>query len=494
MAPINFWPAMFVTFTLVVWLIDGAGGARWGGIGMGFLTGWWFGFGYLLAGLYWIGNAFLVDAKTFAWLLPFAVIALPAGLALYTGFGFALARLLWARGPFRVLALAAALSAAEWLRGHLLTGFPWNTFGYALTNPLAIAQSVSLFGIWGQTFIAIAIFASPAVLADDRTETRRPFMPVVLAGLALVALAAYGGVRLAHNPPGIVDGVRLRIMQPNVPQDERFNYDAKQQIINHYIALSAGGAAGLRDVNFLIWPESAFPFFLTREPGALAMIANLLAPDTVLLTGAASLAEQVPGRPGLHAYNSVYEIDHNGAILARYDKVHLVPFGEYLPFEDTLERFGLSQLVPVPGGFLPGTRRIKIALAGAPDVLPLVCYEIIFAGEAVPRGERPGWLLNVTNDAWFGVSPGPYQHFQQARVRAIEEGLPLVRAANDGISAVVDPLGRIVGSLPLGQEGILDTSLPRVLEETTYASIGDNLFFIVVAASMLMCFATRMRL
>jgi apolipoprotein N-acyltransferase len=495
MAPINFWPAMFVTFAVVVWLLDGAGGARWGGTGASFLTGWWFGFGYFLAGFYWIGNAFLVEAKTFGWLLPFAVAGLPAGMAIYTGLGFALARLLWPRGAFRVLTLAAALSSAEWLRGHLLTGFPWNAFGYALTSPLPLAQGVSLFGIWGLTFIAIAVFASPAVLADDRGETRRPYVPVLLAGLTLAALAAYGAIRLARNPTATVEGVRLRIMQPNVPQDERFNYNAKQQILSRYVSLSEGGAGanGLREVNFLIWPESAFPFFLTREPDALATIANMLAPDTVLLTGAASLAEQVPGRTGLRAYNSVYVIDHNGAILAKYDKLHLVPFGEYLPFQDTLERLGLTQLAHIPGGFVPGARRLKIALPGAPEVLPLICYEIIFPGEAIPPGERPGWLLNVTNDAWFGMSPGPYQHFQQARVRAVEEGLPLVRAANNGISAVVDPLGRIVASLPLGQDGILDTALPRALDTTTYASIKDVLFLIVVSATLLVSFVARLR-
>jgi apolipoprotein N-acyltransferase len=492
MAPVDFWPAMLVTFPLLVWMLDAPGVSRWGGIGSSFVVGWWFGFGYFLAGLYWVGNAFLVDAKTFGWLLPFAVTLLPAGLAVFTGVGVALARLLWTRGPLRVLTLAAALSSAEWLRGHAFTGFPWNTYGYALTTPLPLAQSVSLFGIWGLTFVAVAVFASPAVLADDRSDAPRPYLPVVLASAVLVALAGFGGIRLASNPTVLVEGVRLRIMQPNVPQDERFNYNAKQPIMNRYAALSGDGANGLHDIKFLIWPESAFPFFLTREPDALAAIANMLPPDTVLITGAASLAEQVPGRSGLRAYNSVYAIDHNGTILAKYDKLHLVPFGEYLPFQDTLERLGLMQLTKVQGGFVPGDRRRRIELAGAPDVLPLVCYEIIFPGEAVPNGERPGWLLNVTNDAWFGMTPGPYQHFQQARVRAIEEGLPLVRAANNGISAVIDPLGRILGSLPLGQEGTLDTSLPRAISSTTYSSIRDVLFFTVVGATLFAGFASRL--
>jgi len=162
--------------------------------------------------------------------------------------------------------------------------------------------------------------------------------------------------------------------------------------------------------------------------------------------------------------------------------MHLVPFGEYLPFEHLLVRAGLTQLTSVPGGFLPGGQRHRIAIPGAPDMLPLVCYEAIFPGEAVPEGERPGWLLNLTNDAWFGISTGPYQHFQQARVRAIEEGLPLIRAANSGISAVIDPVGRIIASLPLGQDGLLDSALPKPARITIYARTGDLIFIIAVAA------------
>ncbi len=177
-------------------------------------------------------------------------------------------------------------------------------------------------------------------------------------------------------------------------------------------------------------------------------------------------------------------IDHRGSILATYDKLHLVPFGEYLPFEDLLERAGLTQLTNVPGGFLPGAQRRRIAVPGAPDMLPLICYEAIFPGEAVPSGERPSWLLNLTNDAWFGISSGPYQHFQQARVRAIEEGLPLIRAANSGISAVIDPLGRIIAALPLGQAGLLDAALPRAGQITIYARIGDFLFGVAVMGTM----------
>jgi apolipoprotein N-acyltransferase len=283
-------------------------------------------------------------------------------------------------------------------------------------------------------------------------------------------------------------------MQPNLAQDEKFNYAARQRIMKHYLSLSdrATGPenSGLRDVTHLIWPESAFPFFLTREGDAMAQIAELLPQGTVLITGAARAADPAPGRP-VRAYNSVYVIDHDGTVLSVYDKVHLVPFGEYLPFQTALEKLGLMQLTKLPGGFLSGDRNRSYLVPGAPRMLPLVCYEIIFPGAVVPSGERPGWLLNVTNDAWFGISSGPYQHFQQSRVRAIEEGLPLVRAANNGISAVVDPYGRIVRQLPLGVEGVLDSPLPAAAARTMYARFGDTISGLMVAMFLLIVMRYR---
>ncbi|HEY2228592.1 MAG TPA: apolipoprotein N-acyltransferase [Xanthobacteraceae bacterium] len=476
LAPVNFWPAPFLTFPILIWLVDGSAAGRLGGAFAAAGAGWWFGFGYFVVGLYWIGNALLVDAKTFGWLLPFAVIALPAALALFPAFGVALARFMWGRGPARVLALAVGLTAAEWLRGHVLTGFPWNAFGYALTGPLPLAQGAALMGIWGLTFLAVVVYGSPAVLADGRADTARPWLVPAFCAVLLAGLALYGTLRLQANPTSYVDGVRLRIMQPNLQQDEKFNYSQKQQVMDRYLALSdrASGprSTGIRDVTHLVWPESAFPFFLTRDAGALAQIAALLPPGTVLITGAVRAPEGVPDAAVTRAYNSVYVIDHDGSILSVYDKVHLVPFGEYLPFQEFLEELGLQQITKVRGGFIPGDRRRTLKVPRAPDLLPLICYEIIFP-EAVPRSDRPGWIVNLTNDGWFGASAGPYQHLQQARIRAIEQGLPLVRAANTGISAVLDPFGRTIDSLPLGTEGVLDARLPRATAITPYARTGD---------------------
>ncbi|MFL4967212.1 MAG: apolipoprotein N-acyltransferase [Xanthobacteraceae bacterium] len=497
LAPFNLWPVMFLTFPVLVWLIDGSAAGRLGGVMSAAGAGWWFGFGYFLAGLYWVGHAFLVDAKTFGWLLPFAVAGLPAGLALFTAAGLAFARAMWTRGPSRVLALAVALTVVEWLRGHLLTGFPWNAYGYALTGPLVLAQSAALVGIWGLTFMAVAIFATPAVLVDERIYTRRPWLPPLCAALVLAACATYGLVRLNQTPTSFVAGVRLRIMQPNLPQDEKFNYGAKQQVMSRYLTLSdratGPGTTGIRDVTHLIWPESAFPFFIAREPEALAQIAALLPQGTVLVTGGVRPEETTPGAQIVQGYNSIYVIDHDGSILGTYDKLHLVPFGEYLPFQGLLESFGLMQLTKVQGGFLAGERRRPLAMPGAPAAVPLICYEIIFSGEAVPRaGDRPGWLINLTNDGWFGNSTGPYQHFQQARVRAIEEGLPLVRAANTGISAVVDPVGRVINHLPLATEGVFDASLPRRIPPTLFVRIGDSLAALMLAGAAVLVLRRRM--
>ena len=281
-------------------------------------------------------------------------------------------------------------------RSSVLTGFPWNAFGYALTAPLALAQAASLVGIWGLTFIAVARVRSPATLTDDRQ--RNP--PAMVAARARRRgsrwrLAATARCGCARTPTRLVDGVHLRIMQPNLQQDVRFNYAAKQEVMNRYVALSnrASGpqSQGMHDVTHLIWPESPFPFFLTREADALAQITKLLPQGTVLITGAMRLADpDHPAESGV--YNSIYVIDHNGSIAAIYDKVHLVPFGEYLPFENILERLGLQELTKQRGGFLAGDRHRLIAIPGAPIALPLICYEIIFPGDdrGRPAGGRAG--------------------------------------------------------------------------------------------------------
>lgn len=466
---------LWLTMPVLVWLIDGSVGSleqgrmrRWR---PAFATGWWFGFGYFLASLWWLGNAFLVEADVFAWVLPLAIIGLPAGLALFWGLAAVLARAMWSDDWRRIFSLAAAFGIMEWLRGTILTGFPWNAIGYALTAGEVMMQSASLIGIYGLNVLAVIVFAAPATVFPGPEKGRRPVAVAALAILLMAILGLYGFLRLSNADQAVVDGVRLRLVQPSIAQADKWNPENKERIFRSYLALSQDAALGpMGPDTVLVWPESAFPFVLTQEPGALGAIGEMLPPGAALVTGAARLETVSSGRP--RAFNSLYVINHEGVIQDAYDKVHLVPFGEYLPFQSVLESIGLEQLTRLRGGFSPGTRRRAMSLPGAPAFSPLICYEIIFPGAAVPPGDRPGFILNVTNDAWFGNTPGPYQHFYQARVRAVEEGLPLVRNANTGISAVVDGYGRIVVATKLNEKRAIEAQLPVSLVQPLASKYG----------------------
>jgi apolipoprotein N-acyltransferase len=495
MPPFGFLPALAVSLTVAVWLIDGAGAGRLSAtLRSTALIGWSWGFGYFVAGLWWLGAAFLVEADQFAWALPFGVLGLPALLAFFPALGFALSRLIWSPGPGRIFALAFGLTVSEWLRGTLFTGFPWNTLGMALAQNAWLMQGASLVGLYGLTVLAILICAAPATLGTGATSRARILAPgLALAGLA--GLALFGAMRLPATPSRTVAGVKLRIMQPNLPQDAKFRPENRDDIMRHYLALSDRGTSpqstGVADATHLIWPESAFPFLLHRDARALAQIAALLPPGTTLVTGAAREGE--PGQDGRRFYNAIQVIADDGTIIDTYDKMHLVPFGEYFPhFLDGLLRgLGIRQFVHVPGGFEPGERRGGFFVQGLPPVAPTICYEAIFPGAIVGPGPRPGLILNVTNDAWFGNTPGPHQHFAQARVRAVEEGLPLVRAANTGISAVIDPYGRLTASLPLGVEGVLDSALPESIGQPIFARYGQALVIVLILCCGFMAAITR---
>ncbi|HLX98775.1 MAG TPA: apolipoprotein N-acyltransferase [Roseiarcus sp.] len=481
--PLSLFPLIAVPLTVAVWLIDGAqdharGRRLAASLKAAFGAGWWMGFGYFLAGLWWVGSALLVEADKFAWALPLAVVALPAVLAVFPALGFALARLLWSPGPVRILALAFGLGAAEWARGLLFTGFPWNDLGMALGVNLVLAQTASLVGLHGLTFLSVAIFAAPATLwrvSDSRLDPT----PAIVAALALALIAAFGAFRLMAPPSAALPGVKLRLIQPDVAQDDAtFRPENRRAILRRYFDLSERAASpersGVKDVTDLIWPESAFPFILSRDPEAVSEIVAFLGRGATLITGAARVENGGNGPP--RYFNSIEIVGPNGLSGRHYDKQHLVPFGEYLPFASLIERAGVTQLVDIPGGFEPGSGRRILPVPGLPDAMPLICYEAIFPielGSLVTGAERPGWLLNVTDDAWFGLTPGPYQHFAQARLRAIELGLPLVRDANSGISAVLDGFGREIAVAPLGAEGVLDAELPVALTPTWQSRLGS---------------------
>lgn len=490
--PLDLWPLIVVPMTVAVWLIDGAvGKSAASRFRAAAAAGWWWGFGFFLAGLWWLGAAFLVEADKFAWAMPLGVVALPALLAIFPALAFGCARLLWPSGTGRILMLAIMLSLSEWLRGHVLTGFPWNVYGMMLAGQPQVAQIASVVGLYGLTLVSVAIGAAPATLGTAERPWARWRAPVI-ALLAVAGLVGFGLWRVPAGPAPLVAGVKLRLMQPNLPQDAKFNARNGEAILNQYLALSdratSPATPGVQAVTHLIWPESAFPFLLGRTPQALSRIAALLPPNTTLITGAARAGELLPGESRPPIFNAIQVVDDEGAIVSSYDKVHLVPFGEYLPpvLERLIRSVGLSEFVSVPGGFAAGTRRLPLAIRGLPPAAPLICYEVVFPAEVAPQGPRAGFMLNLTNDGWFGQTSGPYQHFAQARLRAIEEGLPLVRVANTGISAVTDGYGRVLGSLPLGREGVLDTGLPRAGPATPYSRFGDLIYAAMLVGFLLL--------
>jgi apolipoprotein N-acyltransferase len=452
MPPVDFAPALIIPMTLAVWLIDGAvdraegGGLAWASLRAAFGAGWWLGFGYFVAGLWWVGSAFLVDADKFAWALPFGVLGLPAVLAIFPALGCALARLIWRPDAWRILSLAVGLGASEWLRCVVLTGFPWNELGMALGVNLELAQVASIVGLHGLTLLAVAIFAAPATLW---TEARRRWPPTAIAAVALAAIFAFGMWRVSAPASPTLPNVKLRLMQPNISQGEDFSPENGETIVQDYLSLSdratSPTTSSVADVTHLIWPESAFPFLLARDGAALAAISEFLRGGTILITGAARLDEADHSDDRRHFYNSILTLDRRGLLPERYDKRHLVPFGEYMPFGRWLRRLGIAQFVRMPGGFDAGTGDNKLHISGLPTARALICYEAIFPN---------------------GLTAGPYQHFAEARLRAIETGLPLVRAANTGVSAIADGRGRILAEAPLGVQAVIDGPLPEPLAPT----------------------------
>jgi apolipoprotein N-acyltransferase len=488
-APLHLWPVLFLTFGPLVWLLDGCHRDHrelGGRLKCAALIGFWFGFGYFLAGLYWVAEAFLVEPWRHGWLIPFVMTALPAGMALFFVVAAVLAMLMWWQGAARAFALAVALGLAEYARGHVVTGLPWNLVGYSILGGDAMMQIASLFGVYALSLLAVLLFVSPAAIAaPEGSGLGGGKGTIALAASLLLLLGAgtlWGEQRLAHADSAGT-GIKVRIVQADIDQAEKWRPENSAEIFNDYLDLTKSGAGGLGGISLVVWPETAVPFLLADSPQALSLIAEALPEGTSLLVGSARLVEERDAQGTLTAtriFNSLLVIDDKGEVLNAYDKIHLVPFGEYLPFQDFMESLGFMQLTGVRGGFSAGTGPRLLAIPGAPPASPLICYEIIFPDDVVDISEkrvvdiseRPGWLLNITNDAWFGSSAGPYQHFHQARVRAVEQGLPLVRAANTGISAMVDPYGRILAEIGLGEKGAIDSELPKAVSQTLFARLG----------------------
>lgn len=454
-APYDFFAACFVSFPVLVWLLDGTTGEASGGLlrrlRPAFAVGWWFGFGYFLAGLWWIGQALLVEADDYAWAMPFAVVGIPLLLAFFYGFAAALARLLWSSGIGRIAALAFAFAVAEWLRGFLFTGFPWNAVGYAAMPVPLLMQSVSAIGVNGMNALAVFVFAMPALLAGRRNLK----VGAAIVGILIAAHLGFGYYRLT-TPVQVAKTLDVRIVQPAVDMREKWDASVRDRIFATLLGMSSKAPAPDKPrPQLILWPETSVPFLFTERPDALTALGEMLSDGQMLVAGAVR-EEGASTNAATRYYNSVVAINDKGEIVDAVDKVHLVPFGEYLPFADLLRRIGIEQLVAGPAMFAAGNERHAISLPGAIGGLPFVCYEVIFPELVSVDAASSQLIVNLTNDAWFGDTPGPYQHFRQAQIRAVENGLPLLRAANNGISAVVDARGRVVDALAINARDTID--------------------------------------
>jgi apolipoprotein N-acyltransferase len=348
-------------------------------------------------------------------------------------------------------------------------------------------QTVSVFGIYGLSLVTVVIALLPAALVDGEGKRSGLSWPPIAIGVTLSVLFVFGWWRLPPGAAPTFDGVGLRIVQPNIAQAEKWKPEFLQRNWTRLIDLTR--SPGLETRTLVIWTEAAPPFFLLSEPAGLEVIASLLPDKTSLLTGTVR-SEDGEGRR--RYFNSMAAVSGTGQVLAVYDKSHLVPFGEYLPLFWMLEPLGITKLTGGSGGYTQGGGVRTIEIANTPSFGPLICYEVIFPGEVVEPGHRPEWLVTMTDDSWFGPWTGPYQHLGIAKIRAAEEGLAVVRAANTGVSAVIDPYGRVTTSLELGVAGIVDSPLPKPLKSTVFAQAGDLIFWLMlIAISGVGCFFSR---
>lgn len=479
--PVHAVPVLLPAFVGLLWLLQGPSG-----VGARAAIGFAFGLGYFTAGLYWVANALLTRPEEFGWLAPVAPLGLALILAPFLSLPAMATRLAPAGGIAQVLVFAAAWTLSEWLRGFLFTGFPWNLIGTVWSFAPSMLQLAAVLGVCGLSLVTVAAAAMPAVLAGPSVPPRSARYAVAAAFAVLAACWAAGALRLAAaGATATVDGVRLRLVQPNIPQTIKWRRD----LIDSHLALQA--SLSVREAEpaptHVLWSEAAAPLFLLEDAGRLATVAAATPSAGLSLVG--TLRRAPSGEP-FQVWNSLVALDATGTVAGDYDKAHLVPFGEYMPLRRWL---GLDNLTMGMVDFSAGPGARTLDLPGLPPVSPLICYEAIFPGQVVDRDRRPAWLLNITNDGWYGISSGPYQHLAAARMRSVEEGLPLVRVANTGISAIVDAYGRIVDRLPLGTRGVLDGPLPQPAKSATPYSRYGNVAIVVLAVGLLLIVGARRR-
>jgi apolipoprotein N-acyltransferase len=478
--PVDMTPAVFVVFPLLLWLDDGSA-TPWASARLGYV----FGLGYFVAGMYWVAAALFVDIAQFWWALPFAVLGLPAMLAAYVAVAMGAAALARTRlklpGLARICAFAVMWGAGEWLRGHLFTGLPWNLVGYVWAGgfPGAIAelQAAAWLGIYGLGFVTVLAASLPALYGFPSltpVSASRRWMPAIAAALLILAPAAGGVARLALLPTADTS-IWLRLVQPSIAQTSK--WDPAEAEANFHRLIELSTAPSEHKFAAIVWPEAASTFLLERDDVHRKAIAAVVPEGGYVVTGA--LRGPAPPLAVDQIWNSIDIVDGSAKIAGRYDKAHLVPFGEYMPWRELLP---FKKLTPGAIDISPGPGPQTVAVPRLPPFAPLICYEAIFPGAVIDPHRRPEWILNLSNDAWYGRSSGPYQHFAMARTRAVEEGLPLVRVANNGITGVVDAQGRVVAHTRLDAVGFADVVLPAASGPTPYSVAGDWIFLALIVA------------
>ena len=486
-APFSIVPALLLAFVVLMWMLGGC--KTWE---QAAAAGWAFGFGHYLASVYWISEAFFVDAETFGAIAYPAVSALAAALGIFVAIIAGVTHLIAPAHEdempddrvittaLRVLLFAAVWTLVEWTKSWIFTGFPWNPVGAVwseTTTPLGlpVIQVTTLIGTYGLTLLTVIAACMPAVLGHT-PRFKRAGMTAAAPIVLLAVIGIGGALRLSGAETHFVPGVKLRLVQAAIPQKERARPSQWEAQLADYVALSTVDRPS--DVTHVIWGEAAVPptFFLNLDERHRLIAARAAPPGGLLITGADRGLND--GVKWTEIYNSLYAIRPSGEIASVYDKTHLVPFGEYMPFRWLIP---YDKIASGYGDFASGKGLTTLTVDGLPAFTPLICYEAIFSGDVTPSGARPRWLLNVTNDSWFGISTGPYQHYATARLRAVEEGLSLVRVANTGISAVIDGYGRTASELGLGVRGVIDAALPEAANGFTPFGVLGNLIPLFLA-------------
>ena len=476
--PFYFFPILFISFSLFIHLLNNSTSIK-----KSFYIGYFMGSGFFAFGFSWIGNALLIDPLTFGWLYPLVLIASGGFFGLFWAFPAILSF------PFKtkiakILAFSSFYVLFEWLRSFLLTGFPWNLLGSVFAFSPKMLQLASLTGTYGLSLLVL-ICCSFLSIGINKKNLKFFSIPIIL----ILFTYTFGHLRLKALNDDSVSNTTIRIVQPSIPQSMKWSKETAENNFQEHIRLSQ--KEGLDNIDFVIWGETASPYILDLEPEKLKEITKAIPQNGYLITGSVRLETNEEG--SLQPLNSMFVINKEGSIINHYDKSHLVPFGEYIP----LRRYLPSWITPITNtiaNFKQGTPHKIISIPEHPDFSALICYEIIFPSQIINKDNKPQWLINLTNDGWYGDSAGPRQHLVTTQLRAIEEGITISRVANSGISAIISRTGCILDEIPLNTKGILDIKLPSKLStKTLYGELGNLIPVLLCFVGLLIALTITVR-